>query len=320
MSGLPAKIRKFFALFSRFGAGVAAGEMRSSLAPEGDAKYRADFVKHERVKRFLMKKYGYVVEKYADARPRSGAVIGSGAPIWVVWHQGEENAPDVVKLCLGSIRRHAGTHPVVVLSERNIPDYIDLPAHITDKVKSGSITLTHFSDILRFKLLETHGGIYLDSTTFVSGDEAFCFDEMPLYSCRTGLRPELDVAKGLWVSYIFAAAKGEVLPAFMSEMFSEYWAREDRLVTYLLVDCLIALAYENIQAVREEIDALPPGNSAIYALAENANAPYSDELYAGVLSCPFHKMSYKLPLSGKTGSGAQTIYGRLLEDVGRGRL
>ena len=169
-------------------------------------------------------------------------------------------------------------------------------------------------------VLSQCGGIYLDATTLVTSDGAFCFDELPLYTCRTGIRPELDVAKGLWVSYIFAGGKGNGLASYMTEMFSEYWKKEDKLITYLLVDCAIALAYENIPWVREMIDSLPESNSEIYELEDNSRGPYSDDVYRRALSCPFHKMTYKRPHMCECADGTQTIYGRLTEDIKSGKL
>ena len=320
MSGIGKKIGKFVTLWKNFGAGIAFGELKSSLAHEGADKVRADYVKHERVKKYLLKKYGYVVRKYADtAEPHTDA-IGKDAPIWIVWYQGEENAPEIVRMCIDSVRRHSGSHPVILLTRDNIGEYVKIPDHITEKLESGSVTLTHFSDILRFALLSQCGGIYLDATTLVTSDGAFCFDELPLYTCRTGIRPELDVAKGLWVSYIFAAGKGSSFAEYMTEMFSEDRKKESKLIKYLFGDWAIALAYENIPWFAEMIKVLPESNSEIYELEEHSREPYDKASYAVALSCPFHKMTYKRPHMCECADGTQTIYGRLTEDIKSGKL
>ena len=154
----------------------------------------------------------------------------------------------------------------------------------------------------------------------MTSDGAFCFDELPLYTCRTGIRPELDVAKGLWVSYIFAAGKGSSFAEYMTEMFSEYWKKESKLITYLFVDCAIALAYENIPWFAEMINVLPESNSEIYELEEHSREPYDKASYAVALSCSFHKMTYKKPHIRECPDGTQTIYGRLTEDIKSGKL
>ena len=75
--------------------------------------------------------------------------------------------PDVAKACLNSIKMHADRHPVIVITEANHGDYVDLPDYIRTKVKQGKISLTHLSDILRMALLAKHGGIWIDSTVLI---------------------------------------------------------------------------------------------------------------------------------------------------------
>lgn len=47
--------------------------------------------------------------------------------IWTLWWQGEENAPDLVKACIASMRAHANGADVRVLDERNCASYLTLP-------------------------------------------------------------------------------------------------------------------------------------------------------------------------------------------------
>jgi len=87
--------------------------------------------------------------------------------IFTLWLQGEENAPELVKACFRSIRRHC-KQELVVLDENTIFDYITLPKEIIEKRKKGMIKHAHFADICRVELLYEHGGIWLDSTAFVT--------------------------------------------------------------------------------------------------------------------------------------------------------
>ena len=75
--------------------------------------------------------------------------------------------PDIVKACYNSIQRHACNHPVILITEENFRDYIDMPEYIINKQKEGYIDITHFSDILRMMLLTKHGGIWMDSTLLI---------------------------------------------------------------------------------------------------------------------------------------------------------
>ena len=85
-----------------------------------------------------------------------------------MWWQGESNAPPTVKACIHSMRKNSGNHPVIVLDQSNYKKYVALPQYIEKKREKGVISLTHFSDIIRINLLNTYGGLWLDSTIYVN--------------------------------------------------------------------------------------------------------------------------------------------------------
>lgn len=88
--------------------------------------------------------------------------------IWVFWAQGKSKMPNVVRNCYESILRNKGDFSVVLLDESNYSDYVCIPEHVCKKMQQGLITMTHFSDILRFALLKTYGGFWLDATIYVT--------------------------------------------------------------------------------------------------------------------------------------------------------
>lgn len=56
--------------------------------------------------------------------------------VWVCWLQGIDQAPEVVKKCVETIYKHAGRHgEVVVLSEKNMSDYIQMPDDLLEMVE-----------------------------------------------------------------------------------------------------------------------------------------------------------------------------------------
>ena len=46
-------------------------------------------------------------------------------PIWVMWWQGENKMPEVVKICYASILKNAGSHPVNLITNCNYEKYLD---------------------------------------------------------------------------------------------------------------------------------------------------------------------------------------------------
>ena len=98
-------------------------------------------------------------------------------PIFLYWHQGWEEAPEVSKLCLQSwIDEHHGTNYLIVpLDFSSIADWIDLESPEFEKIqfflhrldnnkRAGS--LAFFSDYLRVVLLSLHGGLWVDATLY----------------------------------------------------------------------------------------------------------------------------------------------------------
>lgn len=93
--------------------------------------------------------------------------------IWFCWLQGIENAPETVKECYNSIKRwlvDKRGYKIVVVDENNMSNYVKFPKHILEKYKKGIITKTHLSDLLRVELLYNYGGLWIDSTVFLTGD------------------------------------------------------------------------------------------------------------------------------------------------------
>ena len=65
--------------------------------------------------------------------------------IFIMWWQGEQNVPELVKVCIESVRKHVGKHNVIIISQDNISEFIHIPDFIQRKVQQGKISFTHLS-------------------------------------------------------------------------------------------------------------------------------------------------------------------------------
>lgn len=83
------------------------------------------------------------MQKYLSYADDTVSIPKCEPVIWWCWLQGLESAPPIVKAC-----------------------------YILDKWKAGIISNTHFSDILCLELLTSRGGIWVDATVFVTGNES----------------------------------------------------------------------------------------------------------------------------------------------------
>lgn len=87
--------------------------------------------------------------------------------IWTAWFQGESNAPSSIRYAIDSIKRHAQEYRVIVITNENLKQYIDVPNHIEIAIQQKKISLAHYADWIRLKLLSEYGGVWLDATSYM---------------------------------------------------------------------------------------------------------------------------------------------------------
>lgn len=149
--------------------------------------------------------------------------------IFTLWLQGEEQAPDIVKSCFASIRKHC-TQPLVILDGKTVFDWITLPEAIVEKYRAGKIKPAHFADICRVELLHTYGGYWLDSTCYVSTPIPAWITEHDFFVFMAGEKVHGNYS---FIQNCFIRArKGSYLLEAWRAMILDYWLHEDRRVDY----------------------------------------------------------------------------------------
>ena len=266
----------------------------------------------------VMTVYGQqeVVKKYIDNTDnllKNNSPIGDTSNIWVCWWQGEENMPEVVKVCYRSIKKLSGKHPVVLITEDNLKDYVQLPQFIMDKYAAGIISRTHFSDILRFYLLKEYGGIWMDITNFLTAEiDSFVPADSTFYSYKH-ITEYNNVSQGLWTSYFNASGKGNIIPSYLYESLVSYWNKTDKLEDYLLLDFIFKLGYDNIPAMKKIIDSIPL--KEIGTMRKIMNRKWNGEEWKRYfIQAPFQKLSYKKYVNKITKKGEKTHYAYMVEN------
>lgn len=217
--------------------------------------------------------------------------------IWTCWLQGENNAPDLVKKCIESIRKKSNGWEVVVITEENFNNYIELPDYLINKWKKGIITNTHFSDILRCALLIQHGGIWIDSTCYLSDKipQYVYEDNKKMFCFKHKYRNEDTIEFGSW--FIFSQKNNRLLElAFKLEC--EYWKEHNYLADYFLFHIFIYICkdyYKNIWDIKPNLsDVYPHEYNRLF------NEPFDEKLLRLTMNNSFiHKLSNKNKNKGK---------------------
>lgn len=260
---------------------------------------------------YLSNKYRSFIETQA---PRcTEGIKGSNFPIWIFWWQGASAAPEIVQICMESVRKNANGHPVHIVDSTNYQEFVDIPKHILDKLQAGTISLTHFSDILRMSLIATHGGFWLDATIFYTKEIGGPEFDRPIFSGRNPNGDLSNISRWNWTGYAIYGRKDGALFRLVRDLFDVYWREHDRMIDYFLIDYFIKLVYDHCPAVREQIDAIPKNNTAIYYLQEHFNEAYIAGDHDRIVSGNYHntwmfKLTWKANHVLKTEDGKDTMY------------
>lgn len=248
-------------------------------------------LKHRTITRYLSKNYKNVIDTYKDYVSDN---LESSNNIYVFWYQGIDGAPELVKKCIESVKKHF-KREVIIITKDNYKEYTDIDDSIIEKLNNGKITYTFFSDILRFNLLKNHGGLWLDATIFVSDDYEV---NNEFFTIKNEMDSNKYVSKGRWTSYAIGGNKNNLLFHFMNDFFKEYLSKKDILIDYYLVDYAINFAYQNFKEVKDNIDSLTSNNINVYELIENINNEYSKDDYKRIVKdTKLHKLSYKVDIN-----------------------
>ena len=236
-------------------------------------------------------------------------------PIWIMWLQGMDKAPELVRMCYESVKRHANGHPIRIVTEENISSYVELPSWIWDKYSNGILSRTNFSDITRLALLAEYGGLWIDSTVFVNKDideEVFSF---PFFSTRR--LPEDDVfyryPKPEWAVFIFGVWKDSFIMKTCRDVLYEHFREHNSFPTYFMIDYVFAALRDHSRKFRECIEMVPVNNLRVTHLMCIINDEYNPDVFDDYLNDKdyFAKLSNRKKVQKTTASGNLTYYGEL---------
>lgn len=150
--------------------------------------------------------------------------------IWQYWESPDGSIPPLVQACLNSVEKYKGKCQRIFLTPENIKDYVDIPQIFWDLKEKGKIKTAFFSDILRTCLLIQHGGIWIDSTVFLTEELPSYITDADLFVFQNDLKIDLD---GLNMASYFISAKkdNKILRETLAALI-QYWKENNFLVNY----------------------------------------------------------------------------------------
>ena len=248
---------------------------------------------------FLSNKYRHLI-KYEK-------IISEYSPIWIMWYQGIEKAPSIVKSCIQSVILNKANHPVHIIDKYNLEKYIKLPSYINEKFNNGTFNVVHFSDIIRMGILTKYGGYWIDSTYFIN--TTITKVNTSFYSLKLKTCFPHRFIKCLWSGNFLAVPKNSFIATYGYIAFLFYWKKYNSLIDYFLIDYIIDIAYQNVPEFKNFIANLPLIKCDIFALVNSLNSVYNKDNF----KCPFNKLTRKRNFNSFNTIG-KTNYGYIIDN------
>ena len=266
--------------------------------------------RHNATREFLEKEfYEFIINYEFNTCNQKNSKI-----IWTLWMQGYENAPELVKSTIDSIRKFAelNNFQFILLEENTIEKYIVFPKLIKEKMDLGVIDYTKISDILRVSLLAKYGGTWVDATIYMKEE----FDSSLLlqnyYTIKTGGIEDYspNISNNRWKGFFLSGNSS--LFSFTRDFFFEYYSRYDIAVDYLLIDYIFDIAYKYDEKIKNQMLELEKSNSNLFWLESHLGDKFDQKVWDNITeTTKVFKTTYKL--SGEIKSNKNNFYSKLID-------
>jgi hypothetical protein len=173
--------------------------------------------------------------------------------IYIIWFQGFDNCPEIVKICVKSWKKYNTDWNIVLLDNNNLINYVNLEYYIHD-IYNKSISKTHLSDIFRSLLLKLYGGLYVDATTFCNKP---LNDWLPNY-IKKGFfafsKPGPDRLISSW--FLYSNKNNYIIDKWCNSIL-KYYTINNKSHTYFIYNYLFNDLYNSDNRFKKIFDKVP---------------------------------------------------------------
>ena len=159
--------------------------------------------------------------------------------IFILWFQGFDKAPEIIKKCVQSWKYYNPEWKINLLDNTNLKDYININNYVNTIDKK--INFTALSDIVRLILLDTYGGLWVDATTFCNRP----LNKWLSTYVRNGFfafnKPGPDRLLSTW--FIYSSKKNLITQKWLNAVV-DYWKIHNTPHTYYWVHYLFGDLYK----------------------------------------------------------------------------
>ena len=241
-----------------------------------------------KVYQYLERNYGRKIGDFLYEKAEEYDASGDKY-IWICWFQGMESAPELVKRCYASVKRNMPNKEVIVITKENMDQYVDFPEHILGKWKKGLITDTKMSDFLRMELLIRYGGLWMDSTIFLSGPIPDWVYEKDIF--MYSIDDSEDITR-VYNNYFIYSKKDYPVLKTLRDINYYYWGKENKVRDYFQWHLFTTLVIPYYKDLFEDIVFMPDAIS--HMLGKVFFKKYEKNYWETLkIITPIHKLSNK---------------------------
>lgn len=257
---------------------------------------------------YFEKYFSSIIDEYKNKK--ESEKLAGDYKFFVLWWQGYDNMPALVKACYNNLKKNEGGD-VILITKKNISEYIDIPDHIYKRLDKGDITFTHFSDIVRVSILPKYGGMWVDATCWMPNKMPDSLKQLSLLTPNTKNLPELAMwSNSKWCGWnIGTALKDEVLLCFARDILYKMHTIDKYLPDYVILDFIFFYAYQHFDYITALIDDVPEYSVNRNQLWFCMNKEFRQDEYEKICENNYiFKLSYKTQLVDQV-AGKETFYG-----------
>lgn len=252
----------------------------------------------------LEKKYRYIIKNdmVDDLKEQK-----QSNKVWICWFQGYDQAPELVKCTISSVKNHMPDRDIIILTDKNIYQYAKFPKSIIAKRKAGKISSAHFSDLLRVELLCRYGGIWIDATVLCTSDNIPSYiTETDLFVYKSLKLGGKNLAPTICSSWLIAAKSNNPILLLTRKLLWKYWEDYNILCDYFLFHIFLAMSARKYADLWEKIPFF--NNVSPHVLGSELSKTYNEERWKQICEMSvFHKLDHHMDYTQGQGTFYQHI-------------
>lgn len=226
--------------------------------------------------------------------------------VWICWLQGMENAPRIVQECYESVCYWMKDWKITVITDDNMDEYVEFPDYIVNKWRAGIISNTHLSDLLRLELLVRYGGLWLDSTTYMTEAMPSYITDSDFFVYRNGWMDMEMINMGSWLMY--SKYKNNIILSETQSLLYGYWKKYNYIKNYFLMHIFFRMVTDENPKLWNQVPMINHIDS--HLLMQELPKQYDENRCKQIMQLtPIHKLTYKVETSkGTTAEKLGALY------------